>query len=1082
MHPPTLPPPPSRVSRLFVPLLIVSSLSAQSLTAPPVRESPADDATILLSPFEVNTARDTGYAAQETLAGTRLRTSLRDVGAALTVLTPEFFQDLGLTSPDRALLFTPSVDSVEGDNVDANRASGGFLRYGTGQSFSIRGFVSNSGEQAASTDFFSSPVAGDLYNLERVTLSRGPNALLIGVGAPQGVSVSSVKRAQLQRTRTQVQAQYDRWSSRRASLDHNQVLVPGKLALRLNLLHDEKREFRIYEGKNQERLTFGVAARPFAHTQVTVNHEAYTLHRNVSPLSASFDGGILQWLAKGAPSVQFRSQGLAWTAANRAFTDASGNRIPVAPGVVDSDGWVDAAADFDPRSALTQFTAQQPTWIVGLPLANPMVNMRFQSQVRPNTFGGIQNQGAFQAYDPWALYGIRRDTNLSAGTWDDPSQREHGRWTQVFVEQRLREDLYLELAGNLARHARSFSPDQFNIVKMDVDRYLPDGTPNPGYLVPYSETQGQYRDQLGRTHELRATLSYQLDLTKKHRWLGQHGLGALFQTSQSDSDQDILRVFNLATVGRTGAGWTGDALGAPHIVRTRAYFLDGRIPYPLPDQHQLVKQIGTLNAQGSLLGSSANESAPILLGLRQHLNSTKSRFTDDALSLGWQARWLDQRLVTVLGWRRDSTESFGVPTVRGVADPSISGSATDPLKRYYTPSRDIPLNDTPSVSTAGITRTYGVVHHTLPWLSLAYNRSSNFNPVANASWRNFEGTPAPNSRGETEDYGVRLHLLQGRLSLSLSRFTTSAKDQARNANFYSNNIKNILTRLRTAYKDAGDSHFSELAAAGAYPVDNTDVSDTWSYEAKGYELSVVFNPSARWRIALNGSSNENALGEHLSSFGRYLASTTPFQGLENWKRIASELRRVENGQRSSQFDLDPASPSARNQAAVDAQYLEQQIASVERTYRDEKALEGVATHRNGKYAFNGLITHIFARQGPLSGWSVGGNFRWRSANIVAYERELEGGVPTGTILAGKPIRGDDYWDLGAMLAYERRIFRTSLLRLQLNVENPLDWSRPRLVSSDYDSEGVLGTTNAPVPIRWELRRPRNYILTATFTF
>ena len=36
-----------------------------------------------------------------------MRTSLRDVGAALTVITPEFRRDLADTSFDQALLYTP---------------------------------------------------------------------------------------------------------------------------------------------------------------------------------------------------------------------------------------------------------------------------------------------------------------------------------------------------------------------------------------------------------------------------------------------------------------------------------------------------------------------------------------------------------------------------------------------------------------------------------------------------------------------------------------------------------------------------------------------------------------------------------------------------------------------------------------------------------------------------------------------------------------------------------------------------------------------------------------------------------------
>jgi hypothetical protein len=879
------------------------------------------------------------------------------------------------------------------------------------------------------------------------------------VGSPQGVAVTTTKRAQLAAAaRTQVQAQYDRWSSRRLAFDHNQPIVPGRLAVRLNALHDEKREFRLYEGRKQDRLTFGVTARPFRHTTITANHEQYSVNRNVAPLVWSFDAGVLQWQARGAPTVTFPANGVAWAAAGR------------------------PQATFDPRLALTQFTAQQPTWVVGLPLTNPMVNMRFQSQVRPNTFGGVQNQSGYQRIDPWAITGLPRDANLQAGTWDDPSQRLHGRWTQVFVEQRLAEGLHLEVAGNLARDARSFSPDAFNLIKIDVDRTLPDGSLNPGYLVPYSETQGQYRDQLGRVREFRATLSYETDLGRLHRWLGRHAFSGLYQESRSDSDQDVMRFFNLATVGRTGAGWTADALGAPHILRTRAYFVNGRVPYPLPDQFQVTRNITTLNGHRTLVGANTNDSAPINLGLRNFLNSTRTRFTDDALSLGWQARWFGNRLVTVVGYRTDDTASYGVPTVREFADPAIPNSATDPLRRYYSPSREVPLNATPSVATQGISRTHGVVYHALPWLSLTYNRSNNFSPVGNASWVNYEGVPAPNSVGRTEDYGVRLSLLGGRLSVSANRFTNTADDQARNANAFSTGIKNILTRLRANYKDRGDSHFTGLGQTGAYPVDSTNVSDTWSFAAEGYELSVVFNPSPRWRVTLTGSTNKNVLGPHLASLGRYLAANSDFQGLATWRRFAGELRRVESGQRSAAFDLDPADAAARSQAGADALYLENQIAAVERTYQDEVATEGTATHRNGQYALNGLATHTFARDGRLKGWSVGGNFRWRSANTLGYERQLVGGLPTGVIDPSRPLMGDDWWDLGAMIAHERRILRDVTLRLQLNVENLFDWSRARLVSRDYDTEGIVGPVNTLVPLRWELRRPRNFILTATFTY
>jgi len=56
------------------------------------------------------------------------------------------------------------------------------------------------------------------------------------------------------------------------------------------------------------------------------------------------------------------------------------------------------------------------------------------------------------------------------------------------------------------------------------------------------------------------------------------------------------------------------------------------------------------------------------------------------------------------------------------------------------------------------------------------------------------------------------------------------------------------------------------------------------------------------------------------------------------------------------------------------------------------------------------------------------------------------------------------------------------LRLQLNVDNVFDYDEPLLRGVGTDSNGVFGTQYAQVPLRWELRRPRNYKLSATFDF
>jgi outer membrane receptor protein involved in Fe transport len=106
----------ARRLRLWFASFLASALPALAQTVPaPTATTPAD--TVILTPFTVSTDRDNGYAATETLAGTRLRTELRDVAASMSVLTPELLRDLGANSIDEAIAFMPSSDKVV---VDGN--------------------------------------------------------------------------------------------------------------------------------------------------------------------------------------------------------------------------------------------------------------------------------------------------------------------------------------------------------------------------------------------------------------------------------------------------------------------------------------------------------------------------------------------------------------------------------------------------------------------------------------------------------------------------------------------------------------------------------------------------------------------------------------------------------------------------------------------------------------------------------------------------------------------------------------------------------------------------------------------------
>jgi hypothetical protein len=1008
----------------------VAAASGLALAIPAFASEPITK----LSPFVLSEQAVTGYAATETLSGTRMRTDLKDVSASLSILTPEFLQDLGVTSFDKALEYTPSVNLDQGDAI----GNGGIaLRGSNGQSFSIRGFAGSvTGDQSIFNDFFPGAGHHDIYNTERVTLSLGPNALLIGVGNPQGAVVSSTKRAKLAKTATKISAQGDRWDSHRVSLDHNQPLIANRLALRLNGLFDRQREFRGNEGKNQERVTLSLVAQPWKNTKVTVNHENYDIALNNAALVWGFDGRVLAWMAAGKPVV--------------------GN---------------------DPRNYLVNNNAQRQMLVRGLGLANPLVNARGERTLPNATFGGVSSSN-YMSMRPWETFGLSQDTYLYGGTRKNPPNQQRGAWTHLFVEQKLAPNLYLELAGARARGHSNLDQNNQTLVTIDPNPRLSDGSPNPGYLVPYNDS-GVMLSVVGlsKTDEYRATLSYELDLARRSPWLGRHGVSLLGQTGTSYASRDSMRVYNLGTIGR--AGWGNAATANVNRFNVRHYFRNGNVP-ELWAASELMHHAAEISAHGRLIGATENDRAPVDLRLVPFTTPTHNKTSTDSLSFGWQARWLRDRLVTLLGYRKDHLTAYRAPTSQNLILPETVGKSTSATYDYR--FFDLASDVSPTVFSnedRGISRTHGAMLHAFPWLSLGYTRSDNFTP-GRPTIPTPIGTSYSNPTGETQDFSANLYLFDNKLSVRLTRFDTTAQNQIYIVGTKYVGARNILRRLQDNYKTAGDSHFQAMESL--YPVQNLNPPDVRDTQATGWEVTVVYNPTRQWRVALSGSSNKNTLIGDDRYAGLYFATDTAFEGLGTWRKFADELQKVASGTISRSFDLNPANAADRQKAQDDATYLRLEADSMERSYRDDQQLLGRSQIRNGgQYNFNGLTAYDFT-EGRLKGWTMGGNFRWRSAPIVGYRRTLDATGRPALVNVSQPIMGADHWDFGALIAWKHKLSRKVNLRVQLNIQNLLNETDPLLTAVDADTNAVYGTAHAAVPVYYTLRRPRNFVLSTTFDF
>src|SRR5690349_17523296 len=122
-------PPRLLLAIVVLPVSIVAQITPKPATG---AEEP-----VTLSPFVLTEEKDPGYAASETLSGTRLRTPVKDVASAMTIVTADLMKDLGALNYSDVLDFIPSTSTYTNNADDAN--SNGPR---TGTPFMVRGYRS----------------------------------------------------------------------------------------------------------------------------------------------------------------------------------------------------------------------------------------------------------------------------------------------------------------------------------------------------------------------------------------------------------------------------------------------------------------------------------------------------------------------------------------------------------------------------------------------------------------------------------------------------------------------------------------------------------------------------------------------------------------------------------------------------------------------------------------------------------------------------------------------------------------------------------------------------------------------------
>ena len=246
---------------IFAFLLLGSLAIAQQIKT--ANAPAAAEETIQLTPFEVNTSRDQGFAAASSLAGGRLAGELKDTPVAYSVINRDFIDALNLTTLSDAAGWSPNT--VISINPDGS-GRGADLSFSPG-SYNVRG--AGGGRQR---NFFSYNGPNDSYSVERFDFGRGPNAILFGNGGLGGVSSTMTKQARFDSTFGTLQTTLGSWESYRNTFDYN-LALNEKIAIRAAALFSEAQGWRDRQFDNNRAVFLTTTFKLTRSTSIRVEGE-----------------------------------------------------------------------------------------------------------------------------------------------------------------------------------------------------------------------------------------------------------------------------------------------------------------------------------------------------------------------------------------------------------------------------------------------------------------------------------------------------------------------------------------------------------------------------------------------------------------------------------------------------------------------------------------------------------------------------------------------------------------------------------------------------------------------------------------
>lgn len=791
-------------------------------------EGDEDSAIFELSPFTVEEDNEEEYLASSTLAGTRLRTQLRDLGAAISVITPQVFEDTGATDAESILAYglNTEISGMHGNFSNSSFSAGVAdvteSRREPHKANRVRGLA----EATLTRAQFVTDIPFDDYNTSRVTINRGPNSLLFGIGSPGGVIDNGLKRASPGEDFGEVSVRLGERDSHRETFDFNKVLVDDRLAIRIAAMN-ESTEFQqrpAFEDKQRFYAAFDAVLLQNENSsflgRTTLRGHVETGEKSGTPVNIIPPAdGLRSWFEIPYSRSQEQFTGVPlprWVDDGSFIPRRTVDNFAIASsfgGVVPGTARTDAFGGFTFQSNWDWVTVVHSS-----PGAvEPNQGLSNEKSGVAGVLGRFRSVGGASADNPWVEQWSNWPLELEGSFMPgfsvpvlDPRvldnrnvlltgttsfvENEFGAHAltleQVFLDGQAGVEITYDDQDYEITDTFAIPAARWNMVWVDINETLSNGSPNPNVGRPMmlaNRGVGVPRNTSRVDREsLRATAFIELDFREQEgflKWVGKHTFTGLLQEDQIDrtSINTQLKWAPLETFSflHNDVNWNS-AWGplpvwyvGPDLRNTQNYLdvnLAEPITAPLP-QHGDRLQVITQRRLNPLPYDNPDGTRGDIFDLevvRVPMSGDRFRQKINSEALSWQSTLLDGTLLGLLGWRTDETYSFDRAGSARLAD-----GTWDQANQQ--------LSDERNPTVEGSTFTYGIVAHfpedwlfELPGgsdLSFHYNESENFSPIVGR--RNLRGEQLSAPTGTTQDYGFLIELMDRRLSIRVNWFELS---------------------------------------------------------------------------------------------------------------------------------------------------------------------------------------------------------------------------------------------------------------------------------------------------------------------